>query len=72
MIGAPGVAPAVGVLTFGSVLGLAGVVAVGVGGWVAAAAAWSPPGALACAAAGGGGRGAAAVCLGCESPVRAA
>ena len=74
MIGEPGVvAPVVGVLTFGTVLGLAGVVAVAVaGGWVAAGGCVVAAGGAACAAAGGTAAGVEAVCLGCESPVRAA
>ena len=65
-------APAVGVLTFGSGFGLAAwspsrpAVAVAAGGGVVAG------GGVTCAAAGGGGRGVEAACCGCESPVSAA
>jgi hypothetical protein len=71
VMGAPAVAPAVGVLTFGSFLGLAGVVAV-VGGWVAAGGWVVAAGGATCAAAGGAAAGVEAVCSGWESPVRAA
>jgi hypothetical protein len=69
--GEPCVAPAVGVLTFGSVFGLAAwSPSVAAAGWRPAAA-WSPAGASTCAAAGCAARARAGL-LGFESPVRAA
>ena len=74
VIGEPGVAPDVGVLTFGSSFGLAGVVVVAAGGGVVVAGGGvvAAGGATWAAAGGAAAGGVEAVCWGCESPVSAA